>query len=425
MSNHVENHESLLSLPDHPCPVLRSESKLSPDDHRALGQRMDLFHFQDEAPGMVFWHPRGFAAYRRLEDYLRARLRGEGYVEVRTPQLLDRSIWEASGHWANFSEHMIKFEGGDRVAALKPVSCPGHVQVFNHGLRSFRELPLRLAELGACHRDEQSGALHGLMRLRAFVQDDAHIFCSEDQIDEEVARFCRLLWSFYGAFGFERVSVALALRPPVRAGSDEIWDHAERALGAAARAAGIAYEEHPGDGAFYGPKLEFVLHDARGRAWQCGTIQLDLVIPDRMGASYVDRDGRRARPVMLHRAICGSLERFFGIVLEHSRGALPAWLAPEAVAVCAVSEEVADYAREVVAALRRDGADVHVPKEGTLSRKLVDARELGVPFVFVLGRREREARAVALRRPDGSSELLPLAEALARVRAALVGPGVG
>lgn len=401
-----------------------SEPRLPEDDHRALGRRLDLFHFQEEAPGMVFWHPRGFAAYRRLEEYLRARLRGEGYVEVRSPQLLDRSIWEASGHWANFAEHMIQVPSGDRVAALKPVSCPGHVQIWNHGLRSFRDLPLRMAELGACHRDERSGALHGLMRLRAFVQDDAHIFCREDQIDEEVARFCRLLWSFYGAFGFDRVSVALALRPPVRAGSDEIWDHAERALGAAARAAGIDYEEHPGDGAFYGPKLEFVLHDARGRAWQCGTIQLDLVIPERMGASYVDERGARVRPVMLHRAICGSLERFFGIVLEHRQGNLPAWLAPEAVAVCPISAEVAGYAAEVSAAVRALGVEVHVPREGTLARKLVEVRSLGVPFVFVVGRREADARAVSLRRADGSSEVVPLAEALARVRGAVAWPGV-
>jgi threonyl-tRNA synthetase len=392
-------------------------------DHRSIGARQELFHLQEEAPGLVFWHPRGHALYRKLEDFLRVRMRRAGYLEVRSPQLLDRSIWEASGHWENFSEAMFKLESDDRVYGLKPVSCPAHVQIWKRGLRSFRELPFRVSEFGACHRYERSGVLHGLMRVRGFVQDDGHVFCSEAQIEEEIARACSLLKGVYDAFGFDQVAIKLSTRPPKRAGSDEVWDRAEDRLASAARSAGLHYEIQPGEGAFYGPKLEMVLRDGHGRDWQCGTVQLDLVIPERMDASYVDAGGARVRPAMIHRAVCGSLERFLGVVLEHHRGELPAWLAPESVVVAPVSESQIEAARAIVDRLldRRIEARLDARAE-TLARRAIDVRRLGVPFLFVVGAREVERGTVSVRARDAQPRELPIEQAIAEIERALAPP---
>lgn len=324
-------------------------------DHRRLGKTLDLFHLQEEAPGMVFWHPKGWSVWQAVEQYMRGRLTDAGYQEVRTPQVMDRSLWEKSGHWDNYKENMFVTESEKRDYAIKPMNCPGHVQIFNHGLRSYRDLPLRLAEFGACHRNEPSGALHGLMRVRGFVQDDAHIFCTEEQIVEEAKAFNELAFSVYEDFGFKDVKVKLSLRPEKRAGSDAIWDHAEEGLRLALRACGVEWEELPGEGAFYGPKVEYHIKDAIGRSWQCGTLQLDLVLPERLGAEYVSEDNSRKRPVMLHRAILGSFERFLGILLENHAGALPAWLAPEQVVVMNIADSQAEYAESVVQLLQKQG----------------------------------------------------------------------
>ena len=380
------------------------------DDHRSIGQRLELFHIQPEGPGQVFWHPRGFAVYRAIEDYIRRRMRDAGFREIRTPQLLDRSLWERSGHWEKFGREMFWLEDDERSFALKPMSCPGHIQIFNHRIRSYRELPLRFAEFGACHRNEPSGALLGLMRARAFVQDDAHVFCLESQIEAEVARFCALLKSIYADFGFAEFTVYFSTRPEVRAGSDATWDHAEAALAAAARAAGLACREQPGGGAFYGPKLDFVLTDARGRDWQCGTAQLDFVLPERLDARYVSADNAPARPVMIHHAVLGSLERFMAILLEHHAGQLPLWLAPDQVAVLSIAEAHADYAAKVGRELERRGLRVVVDdRPERLPRKIVDAREQGVPAMLVVGTREAKEKTVALRR-GAEQRSLPLAE---------------
>ncbi len=388
-------------------------------DHRVIANRLDLFHQQEEGPGMVFWHPRGFALYRVIEDYIRRRMAEAGFKEIRTPQLLDRSLWEASGHWEKFGQAMFALEDDKRSYALKPMSCPGHVQVFSQRVRSFRDLPLRYCEFGACHRNEPSGALQGLVRTRAFVQDDAHIFCAEGDVVGEVARFCGLLKSVYADFGFHDVRVGFSTRPAVRAGSEDAWDRAEAMLEQAARSAGISPRLQPGEGAFYGPKLEFILADSAGREWQCGTIQLDLVLPERLGARYVDKDGQFARPVMLHQAVLGSIERFIGMLLEHYRGQLPVWLAPEQVVVASIGAEHADYAGEVAAALAARGvrAAVDVSAE-RLGRKIVDAREAGIPFVAAVGAREAESRMVALRARDGSQRTLGIEEAAQAVLAA-------
>src|SRR5246127_2803892 len=310
-------------------------------DHRRLGRELDLFHQQEEAVGSVFWHPKGWTLYRTIENYVRNRIEKAGYVEVKTPQLVDRSLWEASGHWEKFREHMFTIEDHEakRVLAVKPMNCPCHVQIFRQGLHSYRELPLRMAEFGSCHRNEPSGALHGIMRVRAFTQDDAHIFCTEDQITAESVAFCDLLLSVYRDFGFEDVAIKFADRPPVRAGADEVWDRAEAALREAVEEAGLSYTLNPGEGAFYGPKLEFVLRDALGRDWQCGTLQLDFVLPERLGATYVGEDGARHVPVMLHRAIFGSLERFIGVLIEHYAGRFPLWLAPVQVVIATITSE--------------------------------------------------------------------------------------
>ncbi len=367
-------------------------------DHRKLGKTLDLFHLQEEAPGMVFWHPKGWQVWQAVEQYMRGRLTGAGYDEVRTPQVMDRSLWEKSGHWQNYKENMFVTESEKRDYAIKPMNCPGHVQIFNHGLRSYRDLPLRLAEFGACHRNEPSGALHGLMRVRGFVQDDAHIFCTEEQIVAEAKAFNELAFSVYDDFGFKDVKVKLSLRPDQRAGSDEVWDHAEEGLRLALRACGVEWEELPGEGAFYGPKVEYHIKDAIGRSWQCGTLQLDLVLPERLGAEYVAEDNSRKRPVMLHRAILGSFERFLGILLENHAGALPAWLAPDQVVVMNIAESQAEYADSVVQLLQKQGfrakADLRNEK---ITYKIREHSLQKIPYLLVVGDKERDANQVAVR----------------------------
>ena len=387
-------------------------------DHRAIANRMDLFHQQEDGPGMVFWHPRGFALYRVIEAYIRRRMAQAGFREVRTPVLLPRSLWERSGHWDKFGEAMFCMADGERPLALKPMSCPAHVQIFNRGLRSFRDLPLRLCEFGACHRDEPSGALHGLLRTRAFVQDDAHIFCAEEHVAAEVAAFCALLNAAYADFGFADVRVAFSTRPDVRAGSDAAWARAEAMLEEAARTAGLAFEVAPGEGAFYGPKLDFSLHDSRGRAWQCGTVQVDLVLPERLDAAYVDAQGRKVRPVMIHHAVLGSVERFVGILLEHHGGALPLWLAPEQIVVASIGLDQADYAQHVAADLAADGYRVATDvRPERLSKKIVDARTAGIPILMAVGAREAWDGTVSLRHRDGRQQVLDVRAAAAALRA--------
>ena len=388
-------------------------------DHRRLGRELDLFHLSEEAVGSVFWHPKGWTLFRVIESYLRAQLEEAGYLEVKGPQLLDRSLWEKTGHWENFRENMFIAESRDnRVLAVKPMNCPGHVLIFRDRLRSYRDLPMRLAEFGSCTRNEPSGALHGIMRVRAFTQDDAHIFCTEDQITAESVAFCRLLLSVYKDFGFEDVAIKFADRPTPRTGSDAIWDRAEQSLKDAVAAAGLAYTLAPGEGAFYGPKLEFHLRDALGRDWQCGTLQLDFNMPERLGASYVGEDGGRHVPVMLHRAIFGSMERFIGILIEHYAGRFPLWLAPVQIVVASITDETADYAaevaRECAAAGLRTIADTGNEK---ISYKVREHSLAKVPVMLVVGRREAATRAVALRRLGGSAqEALALGEALARLK---------
>jgi threonyl-tRNA synthetase len=393
-------------------------------DHRRLGREMDLFHLQQEAIGMVFWHANGWQLYRTLQNYMRTRLDDAGYVEVKTPELVDRTLWEASGHWEKFREHMFTTQAEDRILALKPMNCPGHVQIFRQGIKSYRDLPLRMAEFGACHRNEPSGALHGLMRVRGFVQDDAHIFCSEDQITPETKGFCDLLMSIYKDFGFEEVRVNFADRPPVRAGADEVWDRAEGALMEAVKSAGLEVHLNPGEGAFYGPKLEFVLRDAIGRDWQCGTLQVDFVLPERLDASYVGEDGERHRPVMLHRAILGSIERFLGILIEHHAGRFPLWLAPRQVVVATITEDSDGYANEVVTRLRAAGlraeTDLRNEKIGYKVREHSVAK---LPVILAVGGREADGQTVAMRRLGSKKqEVLALDEALDRLQKESAGP---
>ncbi len=384
-------------------------------DHRRLGREMGLFHLQEEAAGSVFWLPKGWTLFRVCEDYMRMRLDANGYVEVKTPQLLDRALWEASGHWEKFREHMFVAEAAeDRLFALKPMNCPGHVQIFKQGIKSYRDLPLRMAEFGACHRNEPSGALHGIMRVRAFTQDDAHIFATEDQVTAETERFCNLLQSIYSDFGFDDVLVKFSDRPEVRAGEDEVWDKAETALMDAVGAAGLEVELNPGEGAFYGPKLEFVLRDAIGRDWQCGTFQVDFVLPERLNATYVDESGERRRPVMLHRAILGSFERFIGVLIEHYAGRFPLWLAPVQAVVATITSDADDYAREVLERLKaaglRAGIDLRNEKIGFKVREHSVAK---VPVLLVVGRREAEQGTVALRRLGSKEqELLAVGDSI-------------
>lgn len=378
-------------------------------DHRALGQRLELFHFQDEAAGMVFWHPRGLSLVAALERFLRERLAAHGYQEVRTPQVLGRAVWAASGHLEHFEGGMLNVEGH---GALKPVSCPAHLQLFAHGVRSYRDLPLRFAEFGVVHRDEPSGSLLGLKRLRAFTQDDGHVFCAEDDAVEEVAHFLAMALAVYEELGLPAPHVRFASRPARRAGSDEVWHRAEALLREALRQCGIDEpEEARGEGAFYGPKAELVLHDPRGVAWQCGTVQLDLVMPERFGVQYVDREGRRRTPALLHRALVGSLERMLGILLEHHGGILPAWLAAEQVAVLPVSERQEPAATALASELRAAGLRVRLDADGTLSKRVRDAHELGIPHVAILGEREVSDGSVTLR-SAAAQRSLPLARAV-------------
>jgi threonyl-tRNA synthetase len=387
-------------------------------DHRRLGRELELFHLQEEAAGSVFWHPKGWTLFRIIEDYVRMRLDGAGYLEVRSPQLLDRSLWQASGHWEKFHENMFIAESRDaRILALKPMSCPGHVLIFRNRLRSYRELPMRLAEFGSCHRNEPSGALHGIMRVRAFTQDDAHIFCTDDQVVPETVGFCELLRSVYRDFGFSQVAVKFADRPAQRAGSDPVWDRAEAALRQAVEATGLDYALNPGEGAFYGPKLEFALRDALGRDWQCGTLQLDFFMPEALGASYVGEDGARRVPIMLHRAILGSIERFIGVLIEHHAGRLPLWLAPVQIVVASVVSDAADYAAEAVRACAAAGlrAVLDAGNE-TISYKIREHSLAKVPIMLVVGKRETRERSVTMRRFGSTGqEPLALGDAVARL----------
>jgi threonyl-tRNA synthetase len=399
-------------------------------DHRRLGKEMNLFHQQEEAAGMVFWHPKGWTLYRTVENYLRGRLDDAGYVEVKTPQLVDRKLWEASGHWEKFRENMYLSENEaglkefaadpmQRIFALKPMNCPCHVQIFNQGLKSYRDLPLRLAEFGSCHRFEPGGALHGIMRVRNFTQDDAHIFCTEDQITSESVAFCRLLLEVYGDFGFTDVAVRFADRPEKRAGTDAIWDKAEAALKYAVERAQLPYAMAPGEGAFYGPKLEFHLKDTIGRSWQCGTLQVDFVLPERLDAGYIGEDGQKHRPVMLHRAIFGSMERFLGILIENFAGKLPFWLAPLQVVVATITDESRSYAEAAAAAMRAAGLRVETDlRNEKINYKVREHSLAKVPVLAVVGKREAEKREVALRRLGGNEqEVLALDEALNRLKA--------
>jgi threonyl-tRNA synthetase len=384
-------------------------------DHRKIGRQMDLFHMQEEAKGMIFWHPRGWTLYRAVEAYMRRRLDADGYLEVKAPQIMDRGLWEKSGHWQKFGKNMFTCETEEGEAlAVKPMNCPGHVQIFNHGQKSYRDLPLRMAEFGACHRYEPSGALHGIFRVRAFTQDDAHIFCREDQIEAESTKFIRLLESVYRDCGLELHAVKLALRPDERFGTDEVWDEAEAKLERAALAAGIERVEMlPGEGAFYGPKLEFHLRDAIGRTWQCGTLQLDYVLPERLDAEYVAEDGSKQRPVMLHRAICGSMERFIGVMIENYAGAFPLWLSPVQVVVATITSDADDFAHQAAAALRAKGLRVELDlRNEKINYKVREHSLAKVPVIAVVGRREAEEGKVALRRlgSDGQT-ILTLAEA--------------
>ncbi|WP_294929735.1 threonine--tRNA ligase [uncultured Paracoccus sp.] len=399
-------------------------------DHRKLGREMDLFHMQEEAPGQVFWHPNGWTIYTTLQDYMRRQQRRGGYVEVNTPQVVNRKLWEASGHWENYQENMFIVEVDEdharekSVNALKPMNCPCHVQVFNVGLKSYRDLPLRMAEFGSCNRYEPSGALHGIMRVRGFTQDDAHIFCTEDQIEAETKKFIEFLAAIYADLGFTGWKIKLSTRPEKRIGSEESWDHAEESLGNACRAAGHDFELQEGEGAFYGPKLEFVLTDAIGRDWQCGTLQVDPNLPERLDAEYIGQDGAKHRPIMLHRAVLGSFERFIGILIESHAGKLPLWLAPRQVVVASIVSDADDYVHEVVAALQAAGiraeADVRNEK---INYKVREHSLAKVPVIMAVGMKEVEGRSVSVRRLDRQgSESLALDEAIAAIRAESIPP---
>ncbi len=396
-------------------------------DHRKIGRAMNLFHQQEEAKGMIFWHPKGWTLFRTLEGYMRRRLDNDGYVEVKAPQIMDRALWEKSGHWQKFGDNMFTCETAeDEVLAVKPMNCPGHVQIFNYGQKSYRDLPLRMAEFGACHRYEPSGALHGIFRLRAFTQDDAHIFCREDQIEAESTKFIRLLESVYRDCGLELHAVKLALRPELRFGTDEVWDVAEKKLERAAINAGCSVETLPGEGAFYGPKLEFHLKDAIGRTWQCGTLQLDYVLPERLDAEYVAEDGSKQRPVMLHRAICGSVERFLGVMIENFAGAFPLWLAPVQVVVATITSDADDYARQVAKTLAARGLRVETDlRNEKINYKVREHSLAKTPVIAVVGRREAEEGKVALRRlgSDGQ-EILDLASAANSLALAATQPDI-
>ncbi|MBF1292890.1 threonine--tRNA ligase [Neisseria mucosa] len=386
-------------------------------DHRKLGKQLDLFHLQDEAPGMVFWHPKGWALWQTIEQHMRKELNAAGYKEVKTPQIMDKTFWEKSGHWDNYKDNMFVTSSEKREYAVKPMNCPGHVQIFNNGLRSYRDLPMRLAEFGSCHRNEPSGALHGLMRVRGFVQDDAHIFCTEDQIVSEARAFNELLVRIYKQFGFHDVSVKLSLRPEKRAGSDDVWDKAEQGLREALTACGVEWGELPGEGAFYGPKIEYHVKDALGRSWQCGTLQLDFVLPERLDAEYVTENNDRARPVMLHRAILGSLERFIGILIENHAGSFPLWLAPVQMVIMNITENQADYCREVAAKLQAAGFRVELDlRNEKIGYKIRDNSQYRFPYQIVVGDKEKQENKVAVRRKAEDLGSLDLDDFIAQLQ---------
>ncbi|WP_049226176.1 threonine--tRNA ligase [Neisseria sicca] len=386
-------------------------------DHRKLGKQLDLFHLQDEAPGMVFWHPKGWALWQTIEQHMRKELNAAGYKEVKTPQIMDKTFWEKSGHWDNYKDNMFVTSSEKREYAVKPMNCPGHVQIFNNGLRSYRDLPMRLAEFGSCHRNEPSGALHGLMRVRGFVQDDAHIFCTEDQIVSEARAFNELLVRIYKQFGFHDVSVKLSLRPEKRAGSDDVWDKAEQGLREALTACGVEWDELPGEGAFYGPKIEYHVKDALGRSWQCGTLQLDFVLPERLDAEYVTENNDRARPVMLHRAILGSLERFIGILIENHAGSFPLWLAPVQMVIMNITENQADYCREVAAKLQAAGFRVELDlRNEKIGYKIRDNSQYRFSYQIVVGDKEKQENKVAVRRKAEDLGSLDLDDFIAQLQ---------
>lgn len=367
-------------------------------DHRKLGKQLDLFHMQDEAPGLVFWHPKGWALWQQVEQYMRKVYVDGGYQEIRCPQILDRKLWEKSGHWENYKENMFTTESEKRDYALKPMNCPGHIEVFKSDLRSYRDLPMRYGEFGACHRNESSGALHGIMRVRGFTQDDGHIFCTEDQVQEEVTRFNQVAMQVYADFGFNEINVKLALRPEARLGTDETWDKAEDSLRAALKACGVQWTELPGEGAFYGPKIEYHMKDSIGRSWQCGTIQVDFQLPGRLGAEYVAEDNSRRVPVMLHRAIVGSMERFIGILIENHAGAMPLWLSPVQVVVATITEAHNEYAHNVVQMLKKQGIRVEADlRNEKINRKIREHTMQKTPYIAVIGDAERDANQVAVR----------------------------
>lgn len=371
-------------------------------DHRKLGKQLDFFHMQEDAPGMVFWHPKGWSLWQEVEQYMRQKFRDFGYQEVRTPTVMDKTLWEKSGHWQNYRDNMFTTKSENRDYAVKPMNCPGHIQIFNSSLHSYRDLPLRLAEFGSCHRNEPSGALHGLMRVRGFTQDDAHIFCTEKQVEAEVADFIKMLYAVYQDFGFKEVLVKLSTRPEKRVGSDEVWDKAEAALTAALTQNGLQFDLQPGEGAFYGPKIEFTLKDSLGRLWQCGTIQLDFNLPERLGAEYVDEDNTRKHPVMLHRAIVGSMERFLGILIENFAGAMPVWLSPLQVMVLNISDNQADYVRQVVENLKKNGVrcDFDLRNE-KITYKIREHSLQKLPYLLVVGDKEMQNGQVAVRTRKG------------------------
>ncbi|MER5170620.1 MULTISPECIES: threonine--tRNA ligase [Thioclava] len=399
-------------------------------DHRRLGREMDLYHMQEEAPGQVFWHPNGWTIYTTLQDYMRRKQRADGYVEVNTPQVVNRKLWEASGHWENYQENMFIVEVDEdharekTVNALKPMNCPCHVQVFNVGLKSYRDLPLRMAEFGSCNRYEPSGALHGIMRVRGFTQDDAHIFCTEDQIETETAKFISFLAGIYSDLGFDNWTIKLSTRPEKRIGSEESWDRVEAALGNACNHAGYEYEIQEGEGAFYGPKLEFTLTDAIGREWQCGTLQVDPNLPERLDASYIGQDGERHRPVMLHRAVLGSFERFIGMLIENFAGKLPLWLAPRQVVVASIVSDADDYVREVTEALKARGIRAEADTRNEKINYKVREHSLGkVPYIFAIGMKEVEDRTVSVRKlGENRTEIVALDDVLATLASEAMAP---
>lgn len=391
-------------------------------DHRKLGVQLDLFHLQDEAPGMVFWHPKGWQLWQSVEQYMREKLNREGYKEIRTPMMMDAHLWERSGHAANYRENMFITESEKRDYAVKPMNCPGHVQVFNSGLRSYRDLPLRYAEFGSCHRNEPSGALHGIMRVRGFVQDDGHIFCTEDQINQEAKDFHRLVMEVYERFGFDKVAIKLALRPEKRIGEESTWDKAEEGMREALRACGVEWEELPGEGAFYGPKIEYHIKDALGRSWQCGTLQLDFMLPERLDAEYVADDNSRKRPVMLHRAALGSLERFLGILIENHAGAFPLWLAPVQMVVMNITEAQAEYAANVAAKLREHGFRVDLDlRNEKIGYKIREHSLQKLPYQIIVGDKEKAGELVAVRSRGEDLGQLTLDALIARLKAEMPG----